>query len=480
MSRLALTFCLSLAASSLALPGFAQDDVDITTGPDSASLDAFAADERMAQAARQRFIDGDYAGAIPVLETLAQTGNPVAMNILGAAFSEPAGPLAEFYDPAAALRWYEASAQQGYPRALHNMGVFYEEEHPGIAPDEVLAYENYRAAADLGYEESYYDVAWALANGVGVAEDFEAARRFAVQALGTTFRPSALSLLGDMAYYGQGEPQDYARSLELFLQSSAAGHGYGSASAAYQYYFGEGVEVDDARALELFQLGAEQGEPFAHGYLAEIFALGYGTEIDAVQAAAHALEGDRLGDGFSSAWLGQFYREGNGLAQDFDLARAAFGRAEARGQAWGAYQLGDMAYFGEGEAQDFARAIEKFQAALALDPDQGESLYSVAFMKMRGEGTEVDLAGAVALLERAIAVGNGNAQMEEVMLFGSPLYGGDHTDQVRARARCLWAEAQGAAVEEFLSDEITATCAELDGLLTDAEQAAAAKLAARL
>lgn len=463
----------------LAAPLLAQEPVDPLTPIEADQIPGdFAAAMAEAAQARAQFLAGDHAAALEALRPMADAGNPVAQNLVGIALTElnaAYGP----YDRDAGFAYLRAAAEQDFGPAMHNLADTFEEDHGDLAPNPEEAFRWYLAAAELGYPYAFYDAGHALVNGNGVVADVAAGRAWIERALDGPERMHALEMLGDLAYYGEGQDEDLAQALDYYLQSAEAGSAQAAFNAAYQYYWGEGTSLDDAAAIPLLELAVAGDVLEAYGYLALLLRQDAGDHpADPVRARAVAMVGDDLGNGFASAVLGDFHRMGVGGEVDFALARAAYLRGQERGDVDAVYQLGDMAYFGRGEAVDYARALEFYHAALEILPEHGDSLYSIAYMQMRGEGTEVDIASATEFLERSIAHRHWYSMLEAVELFGAPAFAGPQTDAVRARAHCLYLVANGwqPGDAEQASDH-AATCARLEAELSAEDQASAAAMA---
>lgn len=443
----------------------------------------FAAAMAEAAEARAMFLAGAHAEALEVLRPLADAGNPVAQNIVGIALTDLNGAYGP-YDAAEGFRYLEAAALQNFGPAMHNLADSYEETHDGLAPNLEEAFRWYLAAAELGYENSYYDTAYALIYGYGAEVDYDAGRIWAERSLATEDRILALGLMGDMAYFGYGQDIDLEASLNFFLESAAGGDGWSAYYAAYQYIHGEGTPVDEAAALPLLELAVSQDVADAFAFLAELHADGQIEGTDPSRALALAMRGDELEDAYAAAVLGRFHRLGvqDYVPVDPDAARAAFARAFERGQPGGLWSLGQMSYHGEGEPVDHARAYDYFRQAVEMSPDYGSALYAMAYMEMRGEGTPRDLAAATAHIEAALAVGEETALVAGVILFGSPTYDGPQSDPVRALAHCIASEAAGWLEGQDAGDlsEHFATCERLSTELGPEDQARAAELAAAL
>jgi TPR repeat protein len=96
------------------------------------------------------YYKGDFKTAYDTWLPLAEAGDAVAQNSLGALYDHGLG-VPE--DNAEAARWYEMAAQQGMPLAMRNLGNQYATGH-GVAYDINLAQQWYEKAAALGDQQS--------------------------------------------------------------------------------------------------------------------------------------------------------------------------------------------------------------------------------------------------------------------------------------------------------------------------------------
>ncbi|MDY0874276.1 tetratricopeptide repeat protein [Dongia rigui] len=96
------------------------------------------------------YYKGDFRAAYDAWLPLAEAGDAVAQNSLGALYDHGLG-VSE--DNAEAARWYEMAAQQGLPLAMRNLGNQYATGH-GVTYDINLAQQWYEKAAALGDQQS--------------------------------------------------------------------------------------------------------------------------------------------------------------------------------------------------------------------------------------------------------------------------------------------------------------------------------------
>lgn len=475
-------FCVLLAvllSISLTDPLAAQSPLDqLSAGAYAAEI---ARAEQEAEEGRALLAAGDHAAGIALLRPLAEDGNPVAQGYLGLVMTDPSGARGP-YDPAEGLRHLTAAAEQGFGEAMHNLAIALGQDHPGFARDIGASSRWFIAAAERGVSPSFFDAGHALVNGRGVEQDIAAGLAWLGHALDGPDRGRALWVFGDLAHRGVGQDRDLARALNYYRLAAEAGDAYSAHVAGTLHFWGEGTPVDRAAALSLFEQAVEGDVDEAFAYLAILLRNGVpGRDPDPEAALVAAMEGDARGDGYAAGILGDFHRTGVGTPVDFGLARDAYLRGEARGEASAIFQLGALAYYGQGQPQDHLEAIRYYEAALAIFPDYALPLYALAYMRMRGEGGVVDIAGATAMLERAIDQRFRVAMVEGVELYGSPEYQGPQTDPVRAQAHCLYLDSVGWPARGYGNiDDHRATCARLAVALSPEDQSRAATQAASL
>ena len=218
--------------------------------------------------AREVYIAGDYAAALAVLMPEAEAGHARAQNLVGASYQYGNGvPV----DAVQARRWFEASAAQGYPPAMHNLGYLYEVGMDGLPPDLVQARAWYEQAAALDYPPSLGNLGGFYVNGLGGPVDLEEARRMVLRgvqlddsnaiewwawmhATGTGVpqdmniarqyyeiaalfgAQTAQNEFGGMLERGEGGPQDLPRAMDFYLRALAQGEAYAGINAAWMHF----------------------------------------------------------------------------------------------------------------------------------------------------------------------------------------------------------------------------------------------------
>ena len=143
--RVALAAALAMALAS-ALPATAQTFEE-----------ALAAYER-----------GDYDAAYRGFRSLAEQGDAIAQNNLGAMYDLGAGVPQDY---AEAVKWYRRAAEQGDANAQNNLGAMYGTGE-GVPQDYAEAVKWYRRAAERGDANAQGNLGFMYANGRGVPQDY--------------------------------------------------------------------------------------------------------------------------------------------------------------------------------------------------------------------------------------------------------------------------------------------------------------------
>ncbi len=479
LTFLTVPACLTAFAIGMSPVMALADKVFVAT--DDPAVAPFLDDLDEIATARTQLELGDYAPSVPVVRERAEAGNPWAQNLMATLYSGNGDDDLVPDDMTQAMAWYERSAQQGFPLAMHNLGVNYRDGIDGAAPQMDRAAEWFGQAADAGYAELMAELALIL---FGDPSQLQDARARDLLDAGLAIKPDLpllRSILADTHYLGRSRPVDYAAALPLYEDLADAGDLHGQMRAGEIYYYGLGVEVDVVRARQLFEAAAAQDDAEAYAFLAEIYIDGYGVTPDPARAMEYATESDRLGDGWGAYHLGWLLRHGIGAGPDYDRARAAFARAIERGHGAAVNDLADMAYFGEGEVQDYAKAFEMFERRFSEAPDDIYAAYSVAYMQMRGEGTEANIPAARDILEQVVLDDGydiATSRIELAVIYGHPDFAGAWSDPVRGMAQCLALRAADALAAAPVTDDGPVACAHLDASVDAAQMTAARDLAA--
>lgn len=119
----------------------------------------------------------------------ADSGNAMAMAVLGNAYEEGRGGLAK--DETEAVQWYRRGAEAGNGQAMASLAYMYERGHGGLAKDMDVAGQWYRKGADTGDRFAAYFMGRACEFGLGVPKDRAEAAKWYQKSAAAGFTPAA-------------------------------------------------------------------------------------------------------------------------------------------------------------------------------------------------------------------------------------------------------------------------------------------------
>lgn len=140
-----------------------------------------------------------------------------------------------------------------------------------------------RARADQGDAGAQARLAEAYYLGLGAAQDFQEALRWARLAADQG-SARGQGVLAAAYNTGSGVEQDFEQALHWSRLATDQGDPRGQVVLGLAYSNGRGVEQDSEEAVRLFRLGAEQGHTSAQHFLGMRYMAGHGVERDFVSA----------------------------------------------------------------------------------------------------------------------------------------------------------------------------------------------------
>ncbi|MEM7209485.1 MAG: SH3 domain-containing protein [Pseudomonadota bacterium] len=155
------------------------------------------------ESALTAYSDGNYTGALEILQRLAENGEAHAQYNLGAMYDTGSG-VEE--DNETAVRWYAAAAEQGLSSAAFNLGNMYREGH-GVDQDHDEAARWYEIAATKGDASAQYNLGAMYENGFGTQRDVDLAVEW-YQKAASQGLVHAQYRLGKLYVEGNGVNQD--------------------------------------------------------------------------------------------------------------------------------------------------------------------------------------------------------------------------------------------------------------------------------
>jgi TPR repeat protein len=200
-------------------------------------------------------IQADPDAARSWCEQAADQGQPFAVHYVGLMHLE--GVAGYQKDPETGHKMIEKAAAAGDARAETYLGGLYLDGSEGYPSDDLKALSFYRSAAEQGYQDAQFSVAWIYENGRGVPKDYATALVW-YQKLADEGSAIGTRGVGWMYYKGWATDQDYQKAKEYFLKASELGDGQASFNLGTMYEKGEGVPQDNEQALKYYRIASEQ------------------------------------------------------------------------------------------------------------------------------------------------------------------------------------------------------------------------------
>jgi len=266
---------VSLLATLLAAPAFAQIDVG------AKAVDPATAEQRGFDYWIGRGVERDNAEAAKWLEQATAAGRPYAAALLadlyrrGDGVAQNAERARELDHQAAALGVATAQTALGY-----EMGIL-----PGAARDPAAAIPWLNAAAEQEHPVALFVLGQLYLYGDGVERDEELGWRFITRAAELGHVPGRSEAGGKYLFDGADSPDDVRRGLYFLNDAASSGYGPAAYGLGKMHLTGWRVEQDLGLAVQWLTRANELKVPFASLWLAELYAKGLGVEADESRAA---------------------------------------------------------------------------------------------------------------------------------------------------------------------------------------------------
>lgn len=354
-------------------------------------------------------------------------------------------------DPALAVQYFSAAAQQDHPAALFNLGLCYENGY-GVPIKRRLSADYYRRAAAFDILPAQFN--WALCLRVGVEADtvnnlaeisrnpaesekiltflsekkfLPATRELAVGRLNsakdkTTYLsayqnlqsvaaendPSALRLLGDLCikpWFDMVPSPDTA--FQYYNAAARLGDADAMAKAGWCYEKGIGTAISMESAFKSYTLAAEGGSVMGMTSLADCYLKGNGTKINIDKGLSLLIIAARRNDPAAFYMLGICSYQGIGQKPDYPAAQRLFRAAAEMGYSQAQYNLALMILEGKtehGTAQEAVDWLEK-----TAEQNNPDGMVVLAKCMLSGLGCQKDVEYGMLLLRKAARMGHGEA-----------------------------------------------------------------------
>lgn len=221
---------------------------------------------------------------------------------------------------------------------------------------------------------------------------------------------------------------------------------------AYRAYYGKGEPVNYANALALYQLAAERGDAEAQFVYGGMLYQGQGREEpdkrDGFKWLLKAAEQGKVSPE-SLTIIGTMYLRGNAVPQNYLEAKKWLSEAAQQGNMAAQNDLAYLYFYGLGGERDYKRALELYeQAAL-----QGDTMAqaNTGLMYATGTGTDTDKAKGYAWYSMAASRGNTAAAINRNNLMMEMSW--EELNQAQALALELYRRVEHVAIPKMIAPQ---------------------------
>jgi TPR repeat protein len=168
-------------------------------------------------------------------------------------------------DPIRAVKYLQASVDEGFVRAIHDLAVCYA-NGVGVAQSKEEAFQLFKRSSLLGYPKSQYKLGSCYENGIGVEKsDLEAFRWYNASALGN-FR-DAQCTVGVFYERGVGCIKNVQSAVEWYEKAALQDYPLAQYNLGVCYLNGIGVPQDNSKARIWFRKAAVHGHEGANNQM---------------------------------------------------------------------------------------------------------------------------------------------------------------------------------------------------------------------
>lgn len=213
--------------------------------------------------------------------------------------------------------------ERHYARAAYDSG------------DLIGARKLYLQHAQKGFENSQYDLATMMLQGLGGDVDVDGAIYWFTKAANSAadgrppsicvkvFRCDVASMdqLGVLYAKGVKVDRDDKKAFHWFSRADELDFKDAQVSLGIMYRDGRGVQQDDQKALEMFVKGASDGNAFAAAEAGRLMLKMASNDSDEAKAAEWMSKAVEGGDLVAMVLLAEMYQSGRGVEQDMSEAK---------------------------------------------------------------------------------------------------------------------------------------------------------------
>ena len=269
----------------------------------------------------------------------------------------------------------------------------------------LLAFESYKKAADLGNPlaqaalAKLYQQGWGTTKNKLRAEEYGAKSFDILTKLADQGNADAAYSLAYFYNYGIHVPKNINRALSLYKVAAEQGHAAALNNLASIYRTGDGVDKDINIAIEYYKQAINKNFPLAIVNYGGMFSNGEGVPKNEKTAANWYRKAADLGYAVALTEMGVMYEFGRGVSKNYKKAVEWYKKAAKQNYPRAQANLATMFYNGNGVQKDYNQALMWYTKAAELEYARAQ--YMVGSMYEYGTGIKKDLKLAVTFYKKA-------------------------------------------------------------------------------
>lgn len=279
---------------------------------------------------------GQYEQAFPILERLANKGEPNAMFRLGVCYYWDEGvkrSKPKSINFSKCFEWMTKAANAGNTDAMLWLGSYCYSNGEGIKKDESKVIEYTFKAAYSNNNSAKITLGLYYLQGSGMDEEKGSQLvhdGFSGLCLNASFLSREEMHIFAMCYqYGFGVEKDIQRAIYWYTKSADLGDPEAQNSLGEIYLYGsDGVSEDDGVAVTLFKFAASKHLNGALINLGDCYYYGWGVAQNFTEALAWYRKAAEEGDDGAMVLVGLCYKNGEGTSKNYGLAVEWFTKAK--------------------------------------------------------------------------------------------------------------------------------------------------------
>ena len=194
--------------------------------------------------------------------------------------------------------------------------------------------------------------------------------------------------LGEIFFFGEGQPQDYEKAAYWYQKAALQGIAIAQFNLGLYYFKGVGVSQNYEKAVYWYQKAAEQGDKDAQFNLGLCYHNGNGVPQNYEDACIWFQKAAKQGHVKAIYCVGVYYDKGYLGIQDDEKAAYCYRMAAEQGDPDAQFNLANYYASGIGVSQSYENAIDWYLKSA----EQGEPLaqYQLGNLYKKGLGCQVD------------------------------------------------------------------------------------------